>query len=148
MTSTLFNLHKTHFNFHVLVIFTSIVEICTFFYVTKEHTVFCFFDKLYKIHFVLCVIGKQDAVDATLETLNVISEPLKSMARMMVDVCAYAGSVHELVYITMCACNSQEDVLLKSVKISMKFEITYLHKFCRDWQCIKSATFITRVFRA
>lgn len=100
------------------------------------------------VHFVLCVIGKQDAVDATLETLNVISEPLKSMARMMVDVCAYAGSVHELVYITMCACNSQEDVLLKSVKISMKFEITYLHKFCRDWQCIKSATFITRVFRA
>lgn len=100
------------------------------------------------VHFVLCVIGKQDAVDATLETLNVISEPLKSMARMMVDVCAYAGSVHELVYITMCACNSQEDVLLKSVKISMKFEITYLHKFCRDWQCIKSTTFITRVFRA
>lgn len=69
------------------------------------------------VHFVLCVIGKQDAVDATLETLNVISEPLKSMARMMVDVCAYAGSVHELVYINMCACNSQEDVLLKSVKI-------------------------------
>lgn len=36
--------------------------------------------------------GKQDAVDATLEALNVISEPLKSMARMMVDVCAYAGT--------------------------------------------------------
>ena len=39
--------------------------------------------------------GKQDAVDATLEALNVISEPLKSMARMMVDVCAYAGSNRE-----------------------------------------------------
>lgn len=114
----------------------------------QKNTLCYFISFVNDVHFVLCVIGKQDAVDATLETLNVISEPLKSMARMMVDVCAYAGSVHELVYLNMCACNSKEDVLLKSVKILMKFEITYLHKFCRDWQCIKSTTFITRVFRA
>ncbi|KAK3103587.1 hypothetical protein FSP39_020371 [Pinctada imbricata] len=40
----------------------------------------------------LAYLGKQDAVDATLMALEVIGEPLKSMARMMVDVCAYAGT--------------------------------------------------------
>lgn len=45
-----------------------------------------------------------------------ISEPLKSMARMMVDVCAYAGSVHELVFI--CVYNSKKkcNVQFKSLK--------------------------------
>ncbi|KAJ8299161.1 hypothetical protein KUTeg_023221 [Tegillarca granosa] len=37
-------------------------------------------------------LGKQDAVDATLVALEVISEPLKSMACTLVDVCAYAGT--------------------------------------------------------
>ena len=36
--------------------------------------------------------GKQDAVEATLMTLEVIAEPLKSMATMLVDVAAYAGT--------------------------------------------------------
>lgn len=40
----------------------------------------------------LTFTGKQDAVDATLMALEVISEPLKSMATMLVDVCAYAGT--------------------------------------------------------
>ncbi|XP_041365311.1 26S proteasome non-ATPase regulatory subunit 2-like [Gigantopelta aegis] len=40
----------------------------------------------------LAFLGKQDAVDATLMALEVIGEPLKSMASMLVDVCAYAGT--------------------------------------------------------
>lgn len=36
--------------------------------------------------------GKQEAVDATLAALEVVGEPLKSMAYMLVDVCAYAGT--------------------------------------------------------
>ncbi|XP_069134068.1 26S proteasome non-ATPase regulatory subunit 2-like [Argopecten irradians] len=40
----------------------------------------------------LTYLGKQDAVEATLVALEVIAEPLKSMARMLVDVCAYAGT--------------------------------------------------------
>lgn len=35
--------------------------------------------------------GKQESVDATLAALEVVGEPLKSMAYMLVDVCAYAG---------------------------------------------------------
>lgn len=65
----------------------------------QKKTLCYFISFVNDVHFVLCVIGKQDAVDATLETLNVISEPLKSMARMMVDVCAYAGSVR---YMSLC----------------------------------------------
>ncbi|ESO97305.1 hypothetical protein LOTGIDRAFT_187615 [Lottia gigantea] len=37
-------------------------------------------------------LGKQDAVDATLVALEVVGEPLKSMATVLVDVCAYAGT--------------------------------------------------------
>jgi len=37
--------------------------------------------------------GKQEAVDATLAALEVVGEPLKSMAYMLVDVCAYAGEI-------------------------------------------------------
>ncbi|GFN96227.1 26S proteasome non-ATPase regulatory subunit 2 [Plakobranchus ocellatus] len=40
----------------------------------------------------LAYLGKQDAVEATLMTLEVIAEPLKSMATMLVDVAAYAGT--------------------------------------------------------
>lgn len=62
-----------------------------------------------------------------------IFEFLKLMVRMMVDVCVYVGSVYEFVYLNMCVCNFKEGVLLKSVKILMKFEIIYFYKFCRDW---------------
>lgn len=55
------------------------------------------------------------------------------MVRMMVDVCVYVGSVYEFVYLNMWVCNFKEDVLLKSVKILLKFEIIYFYKFCRDW---------------
>lgn len=41
-------------------------------------------------HFVFA--GKQEAVDATLMALEVIAEPLKSMAQLLVEVCAYAGN--------------------------------------------------------
>nr|KAG5694635.1 hypothetical protein BaRGS_014730 [Batillaria attramentaria] len=40
----------------------------------------------------LCYLGKQEAVEATLVALEVVAEPLKSMATIMVDVCAYAGT--------------------------------------------------------
>lgn len=39
----------------------------------------------------LMCAGKQEAVEATLMALEVVSEPLKSMATILVDVCAYAG---------------------------------------------------------
>ena len=41
-------------------------------------------------HFIFT--GKQEAVDATLMALEVIAEPLKSMAQLLVEVCAYAGN--------------------------------------------------------
>ncbi|CAC5368757.1 PSMD2 [Mytilus coruscus] len=40
----------------------------------------------------LAYLGKQEAVDATLMALEVIAEPLKSMAMLLVEVCAYAGN--------------------------------------------------------
>lgn len=40
----------------------------------------------------LAYLGKQEAVDATLMALEVIAEPLKSMAQLLVEVCAYAGT--------------------------------------------------------
>ncbi|CAG2224105.1 PSMD2 [Mytilus edulis] len=40
----------------------------------------------------LAYLGKQEAVDATLMALEVIAEPLKSMAMLLVEVCAYAGT--------------------------------------------------------
>ncbi|PVD33955.1 hypothetical protein C0Q70_05217 [Pomacea canaliculata] len=40
----------------------------------------------------LTYLGKQDAVEATLVALEVVAEPLKSMATILVDVCAYAGT--------------------------------------------------------
>ena len=38
-------------------------------------------------------LGKQEAVDATVETLKVVSGPFSHWARVMVDICAYAGIV-------------------------------------------------------
>ncbi len=36
-------------------------------------------------------LGKQEAVEATLETLKVVEEPFGRWASILVDVCAYAG---------------------------------------------------------
>ena len=43
--------------------------------------------------------GKQESVDATLAALEVVGEPLKSMAYMLVDVCAYAGNCSYIFHI-------------------------------------------------
>merc|ERR1711997_912796 len=40
----------------------------------------------------LCYLGKQDAAEATLSALAVLPAPFKSMAKTMVDICAYAGT--------------------------------------------------------
>lgn len=40
----------------------------------------------------LCYLGKQEAAEATIATLEVLSDPFKSMAMTLVDVCAYAGT--------------------------------------------------------
>merc|ERR1711997_1421345 len=40
----------------------------------------------------LCYLGKQDAAEATLSALEVLQDPFKSMAKTMVDICAYAGT--------------------------------------------------------
>ena len=40
----------------------------------------------------LCYLAKQDACEATLATLEVLTDPFKSMAITLVDVCAYAGT--------------------------------------------------------
>lgn len=40
----------------------------------------------------LSFLGKQEAVDATLETLKVVEEPFGRWASVLVDVCAYAGT--------------------------------------------------------
>ena len=39
----------------------------------------------------LHITGKQEEVDATIETLKVVQGPFSHWARVMVDVCAYAG---------------------------------------------------------
>lgn len=40
----------------------------------------------------LCYLGKQEAAEATIATLEVLPEPFKSMATTLVDICAYAGT--------------------------------------------------------
>ncbi len=40
----------------------------------------------------LCCLGKQEQAEATIEALAVLSDPFKSMAMTMVDICAYAGT--------------------------------------------------------
>ena len=44
-------------------------------------------------------------MDATLAALEVVGEPLKSMAYMLVDVCAYAGKTGEM-FATTCLLDS------------------------------------------
>lgn len=41
--------------------------------------------------FAFSLTGKQEAVDATLATLDVLPEPFKLFAHTLVEVCAYAG---------------------------------------------------------
>ncbi|KAL4225519.1 26S proteasome non-ATPase regulatory subunit 2 [Mactra antiquata] len=50
------------------------------------------FSRYLALGLALTYLGKQEAVDATLAALEVVGEPLKSMAYMLVDVCAYAGT--------------------------------------------------------
>merc|ERR1711970_307862 len=40
----------------------------------------------------LCYLGKQDAAEATIAALEVISEPFRQMAVTLVEICAYAGT--------------------------------------------------------
>merc|ERR1712241_601519 len=40
----------------------------------------------------LCCLGKQELAEATVEALEVLPDPFKSMAKTMVDICAYAGT--------------------------------------------------------
>merc|ERR1712200_94488 len=40
----------------------------------------------------LCCLGKQELAEATVEALAVLPDPFKSMAKTMVDICAYAGT--------------------------------------------------------
>lgn len=42
-------------------------------------------------HFQCYCAGKQEAEEAILAALEVVPEPLKGFARILVDVCAYAG---------------------------------------------------------
>lgn len=39
----------------------------------------------------LCFLGKQDAAEATIEALNVLPDPFRSMAKTLVECCAFAG---------------------------------------------------------
>ena len=39
-------------------------------------------------------LGKQEEVDATIETLKVVKGPFSHWARVMVDICAYAGKFY------------------------------------------------------
>ncbi|XP_012937202.1 26S proteasome non-ATPase regulatory subunit 2 [Aplysia californica] len=50
------------------------------------------FSRYLALGLALAFLGKQDAADATLMALEVVAEPLKSMASMLVDVAAYAGT--------------------------------------------------------
>lgn len=52
------------------------------------------FDFFFIIYYRLVVIGKQEGADAIIAALEVLNEPFKSMAKTMVDICAYAGNVY------------------------------------------------------
>jgi hypothetical protein len=45
---------------------------------------------------VFSLSGRQDEADAMLAALEVLTEPYKSMAVTLVDVCAYAGMFYAL----------------------------------------------------
>ena len=40
------------------------------------------------------MLGKQDAADATLETLKAIEHPVAKSVEVLVEICAFAGSLH------------------------------------------------------
>ena len=40
----------------------------------------------------LCFLGKQEAAEAMAAALEVLSDPFQSMAKTLVDICAYAGT--------------------------------------------------------
>ena len=46
----------------------------------------CLLNMIVMIH-----VGKQESAEAVLAALQVVPEPLKSMANVLVDICAYAG---------------------------------------------------------
>lgn len=43
------------------------------------------------MNFLLVFSGRQDSIEAILAALDVLPEPMKSVANVLVDVCAYAG---------------------------------------------------------
>lgn len=40
----------------------------------------------------LCYLGKQEAAEAIVAGLEVLTDPFQSMAKTLVDICAYAGT--------------------------------------------------------
>ena len=40
----------------------------------------------------LCFFGKQEAAEAMTAALEVLPDPFQSMAKTLVDICAYAGT--------------------------------------------------------
>ncbi|KAL1493428.1 hypothetical protein ABEB36_011485 [Hypothenemus hampei] len=69
----------------------------------------------------LCHLGRQENIDTIIAALEVIPEPFKSMATIMVDVCAYAGTgnvlkVQHLLHICSEHYESSESSLEKEKK--------------------------------
>merc|ERR1712242_340508 len=50
------------------------------------------FEKYLPLGIGLCYLGKQEAAEATVATLEVLTDPFQSMAKTLVDICAYAGT--------------------------------------------------------
>lgn len=57
------------------------------------------FSKFMALGLALACLGRQEEADVILASLEAVNEPMKSMAHMMCDVCAYAGTL-VLRYIT------------------------------------------------
>ena len=53
----------------------------------------------------LLYLGKQKAVEATMEALKAVSGPLTTFASTLLEICAYAGGyMSHIVYGDMCLC--------------------------------------------
>lgn len=52
------------------------------------------FSKFMALGLALTCMGRQEEVEVILASLEAVSEPMKSMAHMMCDFCAYAGKLH------------------------------------------------------
>ena len=50
------------------------------------------YSDLFHLGIGLCYLGKQEAAEATVATLEVLTDPFQSMAKTLVDICAYAGT--------------------------------------------------------